>query len=242
MASKSSSSDAAIAGVITAVLAILFIIPWLLIKGIVLIVKAIANHSKSKSKTDKNALNHTDKNALNHTAEAREQHDKEIRQKVQELIQKTNATLDRFEQQVASGQDKYQIGRAIGRSYYEFQEEYRKLNGSAYTRLEPYPEMDALTERIDAIVNSDIQIENGAEDYRAEQNRIMAEENRIMRAKQEEQRIQRDKEKREQEKLAELKKQNELNQKIANNSKCAGCSRQNTCNKLFWRDHCYGPF
>lgn len=109
MANKSSSNDAA-AGAITAVLAIFLFIPWLLIKGIVFIIKAIAGHSnKNKVKESK-----IDEKAL---AEAQEQ-----------------------------------------------------------------------------------------------------------------------------EKLAELKKQNELNQKIANNSKCAGCRRQNTCNKLFWRDHCYGPY
>lgn len=119
MANKSSSSNAA-SGAITAVLAILLIIPWLLIKGITFIIKAIAGHSKSK----------VDKNARNHTAEAQERHRQEI-----------------------------------------------------WT-----------------------------------------------------------KEKREQEILAELKKQNELNQKIANNSKCAGCRKQSTCNKLFWRDRCYGPF
>lgn len=231
---KTSSSDG-IALVLAAVFTIIFIVPWLLIKGIVFIFKAIASHSKKVKQFEIN------ENAMQHLAEAEEKRREENLPKVQELIQKTNASLDRYEQQIAIGQDKYQIGRAIGRLCFEFQEEFSKLNGSTYNQAGRNPEIDALTERIDAIANSDIQIENGIEDFRAEQNRNLAEQRRQQSMQEAEAKREREREQREREKLAELKKQTELKEKIAANSKCAGCRRKDTCWKMN-NKYCGGPF
>ena len=140
------------------------------------------------------------------------------KQRVQELIFKTNDSLSKYIQQIENGQDKYQIGRAVGRLYVEFQKEFVKLTGKT--------EAGHITKIVNAIANCDIQVENGMADTLSEIKRIDT-QHKV--------------ENREQEKLAELKKQTELKEKIAANRKCAGCRRRNTCWKTN-RKYCGGPF
>ena len=230
---KTSSSDG-IAVVLTAVFTIVVIVPWFLIKGIVFICKQIA----SRPRRDMYKIDEKTVQALR---EADEQRHQENLPKIQELIQRTNANIDRYEQQINNGQDKYQIGRAIGRLCFEFQTEYRKLAGGTYQQSGKNTAIDALVERINAIANRYIQIENGIEDFRAEQNRILAEKRNQQNLQNAKEQREREREKREQEKLAELKRQTELKEKIAANSKCAGCRRKDTCWKMN-NKYCGGPF
>lgn len=133
---------------------------------------------------------------------------------VQTLIRETNDSLDRYEQEVTNGQDKYQIGRAIGKLYNEFQKEFVKLTGNV--------ESGHITKIVNAIVNCDIRIRNGVADYLSEIKRMDTQHKT---------------EHREQERLAELKKQTEL----TDTSKCAWCYYKNTCLKMNEK-YCGGPF
>lgn len=233
MATKSSKSSAdGIAFILTVVFTIIFFVPWLLIKGIVIISKKITSRSRRVDmfKIDLQAL-----------AEADARRRQENLPKVLELIRQTNDNLDRYEQQIANGQDKYQIGRAIGRLAFEFQKEYGKLNGTTCNQKGTNEDIDNLADRIDAISNSDIQIENGMQDYYDEQNCILDEQRKQRSIQEAEERRAREREQHEQERLAELKKQTELKEKIAANSKCAGCRCKDTCWKMN-KKYCGGPF
>lgn len=103
----------------------------------------------------------------------KDQRNQENQLKLLELIKSTNDNLDRHIKQINTNQDKYQIGRAIGRLCFEFQTEYSKLTGSRYIQ-EGQTDIDSIAKRIDEIANSDIQIENGMEDFRSEQKRLMS--------------------------------------------------------------------